>query len=991
MLGETTQNFGCNRSLVAVLAGFLFHGSISFAQAPSPSPADGQNGPAGAEATTERIIVTGSSIPTAETESALPISIYTAEALQKQGANTPIEGLRQVPSFVGNAATENDSNGGNGQANINLLALGSQNVLTLINGRRAFQYSDINAIPLGGLARVEILKDGASSIYGSDAVAGVVNFIMLNGPGERPYDGAELHALYGNTTDSDAHVRQVWLRGGVTGLDGKVSIAAAGEYYSRANLYSRDREISKTADVSNNPAGLGLGGLNGNSPNYSGRVAVAGRGQLTLIDQSNNAPTPASYRPFDVPLGTDPDRFNFRAYTPAIPAVEKAMYFVTGRYKLFGDGLQLYGDMMYSKTKQDNGLAPSPFVLSGSEARQSPFNPFPGNTLTELRYRTVQELNNRRSFFDHDYYRYVIGANGELKFNDNDFISYFGYDAGFVYERFDELRIDTGDAQRTPLVAEIAAGRFNPFIGQSAPPVGIAPTYTNGVQTGTRAYDNLTAIQRAAYLGHSFWYERDYLYDGKVNAHLFPKLWNGGIDLTVGGEHRQISTHQVPDPVQANDDQLGFNASPNTKYKQEADSVFGEVAVPFVTSTMNVPFVRSFEIAFDYRYEKFNDKDQYTQGTASFDNGGAPRLMIRYQPSADLALRASWSKSFRSPTPPNLFDPPSHDFSEVFDPLRGEYVTPERGVFLSGNRALAPEKTDAYSAGMVLTPRLIPGFTMTLDIYQIFTRGLILDAATYEGVILNLNARSGGVLFADQVIRDEMGNLLEIDATSNNAGKRLVEGLDLTAVYEIPTQRFGKFTLSGGYNHFFIWKAEAVEGRGTTTFLGNYNNGSLPLAPGAIPWNKGFLRGEWEWRGFDFVATGNYVGDFNDDSAFIVGASQIGGTDANPEYDLHRRIPSYITLDMQLSYTWKKPDAESPAASYASSDKGDKTSVTTQVDASTSTIWQRMLWGTTLTVGVNNAFDRNPPTALAAFNDNYDTSLYSIRNRYYYISFSKKF
>ena len=125
-------------------------------------------------------------------------------------------------------------------------------------------------------ARTEVLKDGASAIYGSDAVAGVVNFIMLNGPGEAPYQGAEIFALYGNTTDTDAHVRHVYVRGGVTGLDGKVSIAAAGEYYSRANLFSRDREIATTGDTSNNPDGLGLGGLNNNSPTYAGRVSVAG-------------------------------------------------------------------------------------------------------------------------------------------------------------------------------------------------------------------------------------------------------------------------------------------------------------------------------------------------------------------------------------------------------------------------------------------------------------------------------------------------------------------------------------------------------------------------------------------------------------------------------------------------------------------------------------------------------------------------------------------
>src|SRR5438874_3242607 len=226
MIRYVLKTLGSFRSALAVGVGLPFLiAANAYGQAATPAPT---------EATTERVIVTGSYIPTAETESALPVTVYTAEVLQKQGANTPVEGLRQLPSFVGNAATENDSNGGNGQAFINLRGIGQANTLTLINGRRAFEFSDVNAIPLGALSRTEILKDGAGAIYGSDAVAGVVNFILLNGPGEKPYEGAELFALYGNTTDTDSHIRQVYLRGGVTGMDGRVSIAAAGEYYSRA-------------------------------------------------------------------------------------------------------------------------------------------------------------------------------------------------------------------------------------------------------------------------------------------------------------------------------------------------------------------------------------------------------------------------------------------------------------------------------------------------------------------------------------------------------------------------------------------------------------------------------------------------------------------------------------------------------------------------------------------------------------------------------------
>src|SRR6476469_7727324 len=130
MIRYVLNTLGSFRSALAVGVGLPFLVAASaYAQTNTPTPA-------AAEATTERVIVTGSYIPTAETESALPVTVYTAEVLQKQGANTPVEGIRQLPSFVGIALTENDSNGGDGTATINLRGVGSENTLVLMNGRR---------------------------------------------------------------------------------------------------------------------------------------------------------------------------------------------------------------------------------------------------------------------------------------------------------------------------------------------------------------------------------------------------------------------------------------------------------------------------------------------------------------------------------------------------------------------------------------------------------------------------------------------------------------------------------------------------------------------------------------------------------------------------------------------------------------------------------------------------------------------------------------
>jgi iron complex outermembrane receptor protein len=1001
------------------------------------------------EATTERVVVTGSYIPTAETESALPVTVYTAEVLKKGGANTPVEGLRQLPSFVGNAATENDSNGGNGSATINLRGIGSVNTLILVNGRRTFNFLDINALPIGGISRTEVLKDGASAVYGSDGVAGVVNFIMLNGPGEKPYEGAELYALYGNTTETDAHVRQVYLRGGVTGLDGKVSIAAEGEYYSRANLYSRDRfKVAGTGNTSNAGAlATGWGGPNGNSPTFAGRVSVASSvttqtirptaggvpitGQLVLLNLSDNSITADDYRRFE-PLGTanppggtlpgdfavglDPSRFNFRAFTPAIPGMEKSMYFVTGRYKIFGDGLQLYGDIMYSHVTQNNGLAGAPFLVNVTAARQSEFNPF-GNNLTSVRYRSQQELANRRSFFDKDFSRYVAGVNGDFNFTDNDFISRFGYDAGFVYEKFKQEEVDSGDLRDSFISQLTIDNLFNPFIGQFAPVSGTAPIYNNtnpagaefqtGVPIGTAAFNNNVIAADwtnggASYVGHSFFYERDWLADAKFNAHLFPKLWNGGIDFAGGYERRTSNQKQIPDPVQASNDQLGFNQAPLLKFRQEVSSWFFELGIPLVTSSMNVPFVRSLDLDIAWRREEFDNTNLLivpgspAQLTSTFVNEnpdenfkGSPRVSLRYQPIADITLRASWGQSYRAPSPAENFQPVFQNFPVLFDPGSGSTLQPPDGVYGAGNTNLIPETTDAYSAGIVWTPKFLPGFTMTLDVYQLFTTALILSSASRAQVLLTQGVPDtdgcglglpglGGP--AEGVTRFADGTLDCVDALSSNGGKRHVTGLDATAVYEIPTERWGKFTFSGGYNHFFTWKAQPGQGQPFNSFLGNYNNGTLPLAPGAIPWNKGFLRGEWEWHHFDFIATGNYIGDFRDDAAFYRDFARLYPGE-------QRTVPSYITLDLQLSYEWVKPPTE--PAPYVKESKDSKS--TPVVEAATASIWQRMLWGTRLTVGVNDVFDRYPPSVLGAFNDNYDTSLYSIRNRYWYVSLTKKF
>src|SRR4030095_9304403 len=170
MIKNVLNKFGFARVALVAGAGLpLIFASNAFAQAPPPPGAPpgapgvtstGELPPPG-EAVAERVIVTGSNIPTAQEQASIPVTTYTAQWLQKSGSNTPVEGLRQLPTFVGNAETENDSNGGDGTANINLRGIGAENTLVLINGRRAALgnvFADVNLIPLSPLQKVDVLK-----------------------------------------------------------------------------------------------------------------------------------------------------------------------------------------------------------------------------------------------------------------------------------------------------------------------------------------------------------------------------------------------------------------------------------------------------------------------------------------------------------------------------------------------------------------------------------------------------------------------------------------------------------------------------------------------------------------------------------------------------------------------------------------------------------------------------------------------------------------
>ena len=329
----------------------------------------------GIPAETERVVVTGSyiPIPTAESEGPLPVTTYAQEQMKDFGANAPAEALRRLPSAIGTTENENNSARGTGAAMINLRAYGSKNTLTMINGRRAFSFEDINALPLGFIESVEILKDGASAIYGTDAVAGVANFKLRHA-----FKGGEIDLVYGNTNlgvANDAAVRTGYAVGGLVGE--KYNITAGASYYDRAAIFARDTFLSSLTDRRR------LMGSNLGSPQFSGRISLGNpRQDLILIDPANVPDGREDYRQY---IQAE-DAFNYRRFTPSIPAQDRWGLFLDGEYKLLSqDALTFFATVLYANTRQYNGFGPSLFTLPWQHRGQQPLQSCPRHFATAHR------------------------------------------------------------------------------------------------------------------------------------------------------------------------------------------------------------------------------------------------------------------------------------------------------------------------------------------------------------------------------------------------------------------------------------------------------------------------------------------------------------------------------------------------------------------------------------------------------------------------------
>jgi iron complex outermembrane receptor protein len=1053
MIRNVLKPLGSARVAFALAVGLpVFILSNAFAQEPAPSPAaaTGTNIPpagAGSSAEVERVIVTGSNIPTAEEVGPNPVDTYRRDDITRLGVRSSTDLVQKIPAATGSSVNENNTNGGDGTTRINLRGIDPKETLILQDGRRLANVAsssdsvDFNLFPLGLIDHIDILKDGASPNYGSDAVAGVVNVYLIH-----RFRGLELYASYGNSNlgfANDAGEETAYLLAG-TG-DDKTNIVVYAGFYNRSAIYSRDVNISHDADHSV------FGGADARSGNYAGRVGASafvprlnGGIRTPTAHAFPNRATDPQYIPRTDPnnpghpnplIGLEHVVFNFADLTPEISGVDREYFYGSFNRDICDKYLTVFADFRYTRTFFDGALAPTPFTpdvftdsahpfgISGqsgiSVPIQNAFNPFtvadytsPGgfnplfpNTqvsaapagtgfTTAVRYRSL-EAGLRTDKIKADNYLFTGGLNGNLG-EFGDYLKTWNWELGFRYN--DDYRTErTGgivnnNALRIGLLDTNPLTAFNPFgINQNSPSV-VRKIF-------------ITANHLSDFV--------EMLEDFKVNGDLF-NIPGGPVSFAVGTEHRKETIQDNPDALTASGQTTGSTNFGPTRGTRDVWSVWWEVRVPITSPTWNIPGFYSLEVTYAERFEDFSD----------FGNTEKPKFQVRWQPiDSAWTLRATYVESFHAPTLGELFSGFAQTFPTVRDPQNGPGGTtgtePQVEQDLSGNPNLQPETAYEYTIGTVITPgkwwSALQGITVSVDWTHLDVRGFTSTLDPQFVLNNELNGFGQFVLRAPPLsgggTNPNFGPVLNILTPTLNLGRFIEKAIDYEFVYTLETSRFGHgdmgtFTTTFNGTYIDSVKVQFLPSGGQEQVVGKFGGGFQGTTGGGnFTHNRWYAslfydgpEGSW-LGGLDTGATVHYVGQYNDvygDTDFNPLTGAFRGTGA-----FDRKIREWVTLDLLAQYTFNMP-APTAAADVAgySKDGGKNVKMKDGKDKNVMPVstaeynpcgWRAWLDKTTLIVGVENVTDEQPPFVAAAFENGFDEQTANAKGRFWYVAVKKRF
>ena len=746
-------------------------------------PALGQNGASAstASAPMERVTITGSSIKRIEGETALPVQILRREDIDRIGASSTEELVKQLSSLSSNGTSTTAANasgyGGGSIATVSLRGLGSARTLVLVNGRRVAVYGggsagasgssvDVNSIPLSAIERVEVLKDGASAIYGSDAIAGVVNFIL-----RKDFKGVEATATYGQPS-----------RGG-HGKDKKAALFAGW-----GNLSEDGYNLTVAVNIQETDAILGA-----DRP-YANRLNVAENNDLTssisypanvLIGTALRTPSVASCGPISPATTFNPTRCSFdnSQYASIQPYTLKQNIMSNGR-KTISPNAEAYFEASYTKNRIDSSTQPVPLAYNAITTASNPYVPvfkaltapygnlgnggfillpsspyYPaafaaangvaGKPLL-LNYRDV--VNGARSTRDEsEASRLLVGMRG----------SWFGWDldSGALYSesKVKEILL-AGYAQYSKALPIFNSGLINPF--------------------GETSDQSVLAAARAAeFRGTSYTSKTSMAsLDVKASRELFA-MANGAVALAVGAELRREKFAYDPSAaIQTGDIAgLGGNAFP----------VVGQRNVSSAYAEVSVPLARKLDLDGAVRYDNY-------QGVGSTVN---PKASLRWQPNNVVLLRSSVGTGFRAPSLTDLYTPQATSVTGngTRDPIRcpnnvgaATDCSFQFTTLTGGNPNLQPEKSLSYTAGILLEPTR--DLSVSFDAFRVnLKNAIVVGGLSSTYFLANAERATQYAAFIQRGAPDGnasgVGPITGILQTNANLFKTQLAGVDVDAKY----------------------------------------------------------------------------------------------------------------------------------------------------------------------------------------------------------------
>lgn len=807
-----------------------------------------------------------------------------------------------------------------GQSGVSLRGLGSGSTLVLVDGRRVAKsaignassdsrqgFVDLNTIPLGMVERVEVITDGASAIYGADAVAGVVNVVL-----KKNWVGNELSVNYKGSFDGGGHERSAVLTSGFN--QGKFRGTVSVEYSDRADLRADQRPFSRQQDHSAivegfDAAGNPVFGTN-LTLNWGYPATVQARtGNLTGVTRPDGTPTNVALTPEGAvttpPLSsftgrgpvppntgvfaTQQRRGNTSEFLDIIPAKE-SRGFSSNLYYSFSDRVEFYGGFKMSRSDGLTSTQPPAITASatsgfGNVATIVPaaFNPFGQDVLVGMILRDFGGVTtDTRS----ESYAAHLGARGFIG-------KTWQWDVWGAWEQsyFDRV---VRDFNRTLITAMLAhpdpSQRFNPFIDTRAG----APSQA-ALLEGIARYIRTDGLSELA--------STEFAADGD----LFP-FRGSAVRMAFGGSYsRDQNTNRSLTPSAA---LAPVNTVATAGGERRSFAAFGELSVPFFSKDNGVPLFRRLDLHLAARYE-----DQDDAGTTT-----VPKLGFSWAPHQSVLLRASYSEGFRAPSLTEYQVATTSSNSTLQDPRRGNVNTTGVVTTRGSNPNIKPETSTTEFYGVVYEPEFAKGLVLEVDYYRTTQRDVI-QSISAQTIVNNETAFPERITRAAPDATDtslnQPGRLLTVDSTLANFGDVVSHSLDFLADYRIPGDHFGTWRVAVNASRSLKSIREVRPGLPAIDDSGDTFSPPEWRITTTVYWN----RGPWNLSVF-----GTYLSSFN---------SNLAGNTLSP-----LGIPSQTKFDVRAGYEFKEG------------------------------IWRGYGKGLRVQAGIGNIFDEEPPFSDTVFGFN---------------------